>query len=128
VGKCRWNSHWRINFMSIRVIYHGMSLTILYPPPPQLCCGGIIIHFRSGINLRLFTHSLVLIPALFILFKSFYPLSHNHLSPPLLDADYWEFQNVFWPVSITLNRVEWVSDCCVTPTQQFFSYIMARTS
>jgi hypothetical protein len=23
---------------------------------------------------------------------------------------------------------EWVSDCCLTPTQQFFSYIMARTS
>ena len=26
------------------------------------------------------------------------------------------------------NRVsEWVSDCCLMPTQQFFSYIMART-
>jgi hypothetical protein len=23
---------------------------------------------------------------------------------------------------------EWVSNCCLTPTQQFFSYIMARTS
>jgi hypothetical protein len=23
---------------------------------------------------------------------------------------------------------EWVGDCCLTPTQQFFSYIMARTS
>jgi hypothetical protein len=23
---------------------------------------------------------------------------------------------------------EWVSDCCLMPTQQFFSYIMARTS
>ena len=23
---------------------------------------------------------------------------------------------------------EWVSDCCLTPTQQFFSYVMARTS
>jgi len=22
---------------------------------------------------------------------------------------------------------EWVSDCCLTPTQKFFSYIMART-
>jgi hypothetical protein len=26
------------------------------------------------------------------------------------------------------NLVEWVSDCCLMPTQQFFSYIMARTS
>jgi len=23
---------------------------------------------------------------------------------------------------------EWASDCCLTPTQQFFSYIMTRTS
>jgi hypothetical protein len=23
---------------------------------------------------------------------------------------------------------EWVSDCCLTPTQQFFSYIMTGTS
>ena len=23
---------------------------------------------------------------------------------------------------------EWVSDCCLTPIQQFFSYVMARTS
>ena len=27
-----------------------------------------------------------------------------------------------------LHYIEWVSDCCLTPTQQFFSYIMARTS
>ena len=26
------------------------------------------------------------------------------------------------------TRYEWVSDCCLTPTQQFLSYIMARTS
>jgi hypothetical protein len=25
-------------------------------------------------------------------------------------------------------ELEWVSDCCLTPTQQFFSYIMARKS
>jgi hypothetical protein len=24
--------------------------------------------------------------------------------------------------------LKWVSDCCLTPTQQFVSYIMARTS
>jgi hypothetical protein len=24
--------------------------------------------------------------------------------------------------------IEWVSDCCLTPTQQFFNYVMARTS
>jgi hypothetical protein len=23
---------------------------------------------------------------------------------------------------------EWVSDCCLTPIEQFFNYIMARTS
>jgi len=23
---------------------------------------------------------------------------------------------------------EWISDCCLTPAQQIFSYIMARTS
>ena len=26
------------------------------------------------------------------------------------------------------NFFEWVTDCCLMPTQQFFSYIMARTS
>ena len=25
-------------------------------------------------------------------------------------------------------QVVWVSDCCLTPTQQYFSYIMARAS
>ena len=25
------------------------------------------------------------------------------------------------------NRIEWVSDCCLTPIQQSFSYIMAKT-
>jgi hypothetical protein len=29
---------------------------------------------------------------------------------------------------ITFDNFEWVSDCCFTPIQQFFSYIMARTS
>jgi hypothetical protein len=27
-----------------------------------------------------------------------------------------------------LDFFEWVSDCCLTPTQQFCSYIVARTS
>jgi hypothetical protein len=27
-----------------------------------------------------------------------------------------------------VNIVEWVSDCCLTPNELFFSYIMARTS
>ena len=26
------------------------------------------------------------------------------------------------------SMIEWVSDCCLMPIQQFFSYIMARTS
>ena len=30
--------------------------------------------------------------------------------------------------NLTKNWNEWVSDCCLTPIQQFFSYIMARTS
>jgi hypothetical protein len=42
VYQCRWNSHWRINFMSITVMYHGMSLTGLY-----LCSQCI-----SPLNLR----------------------------------------------------------------------------
>jgi hypothetical protein len=29
---------------------------------------------------------------------------------------------------IILNENEWVSDCCLTPIQQFFSYIMTRTN
>jgi hypothetical protein len=34
------------------------------------------------------------------------------------------------PPSLSWNYTMkvWVSDCCFTPTQQFFSYIMARTS
>jgi len=27
-----------------------------------------------------------------------------------------------------ISDIELVSDCCLTPTRQFFSYIMARTS
>ena len=27
-----------------------------------------------------------------------------------------------------ISSLKWVSDCCLTSTQQFFSYIMARTS
>jgi len=30
--------------------------------------------------------------------------------------------------SNTENMSEWVSDCCLTPNEQFFSYIMERTS
>ena len=33
------------------------------------------------------------------------------------------FSNIVEPHSL-----EWVSDCCLTPNEQFFSYIMARTS
>jgi len=34
-----------------------------------------------------------------------------------------------WMRNIYIIRVgEWVSDCCLTPIQQFFSYSMARTS
>jgi len=32
-------------------------------------------------------------------------------------------QNAIW-----LTLIELVSDCCLTPTQQFFIYIMDRTS
>jgi serine/threonine protein kinase len=34
-------------------------------------------------------------------------------------------KNIF---SVTIELFEWVSDCCLMPTQQFFSYIMARIS
>jgi hypothetical protein len=30
--------------------------------------------------------------------------------------------------TLVVIGTEWVSDCCLTPIQQFFSYIMARTS
>ena len=30
--------------------------------------------------------------------------------------------------SLHINLSEWVSDCCLTPIQQFVSYMMARTS
>jgi hypothetical protein len=37
----------------------------------------------------------------------------------------WIFkQNFTW----LWQKSEWVSDCCLMPTQQFFSYIMTRTS
>ena len=29
---------------------------------------------------------------------------------------------------LPLPEPEWVSDCCLTPIEQFFNYIMARTS
>jgi len=29
---------------------------------------------------------------------------------------------------ILFTKIEWVGNCCWTPTKQFFSYIMARTS
>ena len=39
--------------------------------------------------------------------------------------------NIFYSYKIMIMSEwvsEWVSDCCLTPTQQFFSYIIARTS
>ena len=33
-----------------------------------------------------------------------------------------------WSGQIKYYKMERVSGCCLTPTQQFFSYIMARTS
>jgi len=33
-----------------------------------------------------------------------------------------------WLVWVIVIFSEWASDCCLTPIQQFFSYIMARTS
>jgi hypothetical protein len=37
---------------------------------------------------------------------------------------------VYWINSVAdeYRNFEWVSDYCLTPTQQFFSYIMAKTS
>jgi hypothetical protein len=32
------------------------------------------------------------------------------------------------PLTNHMRLSKWVSDCCLTPTQQFFSYIIARTS
>ena len=33
-----------------------------------------------------------------------------------------------WQTHTTINKIEWGSNCCVTPIQQFFSYIMVRAS
>jgi lantibiotic modifying enzyme len=40
----------------------------------------------------------------------------------------WLFSTLHLLVNWQRFNVESVSDCCLTPTQQFFSYIMARTS
>ena len=29
---------------------------------------------------------------------------------------------------LIVNEIKWLSDCCLTPIQQFVSYIMERTS
>jgi hypothetical protein len=41
-------------------------------------------------------------------------------------ADY--FFTAMWTYCFTLFPMEWVNDCCLMPSQQFFSYIMTRTS
>ena len=42
---------------------------------------------------------------------------------------YRRFESGFYVLGQGLEPFyrEWVSDCCLTPTQQFFSYSMART-
>ena len=40
---------------------------------------------------------------------------------------YIVFEN-FMKNEFSVWLIKWVSDCCLTPTQQFLSYIMARTS
>ena len=58
--------------------------------------------------------------------------------------DWWPLNQDWWPLSrdsvyewtvvwVTVIKCqlcvqEWVSDCCLTPTQQFFSYIIAKTN
>jgi hypothetical protein len=37
-------------------------------------------------------------------------------------------KNTWGFVVINIFLKEWVSDCCLTPTQQFLCYIMVRTS
>ena len=56
---------------------------------------------------------------------------------------YFGFERIWWKlfqrhavctkldiyvVIIPIRVSEWVSDCCLAPVQQFFSYVMARTS
>ena len=40
----------------------------------------------------------------------------------------YRVSNLSFYVTEYICFVEWVSNCCLTPTQQFFSYIMAKTS
>ena len=56
----------------------------------------------------------------------------NHSSTKLKLSMTNEKLTFSWNLDIKLTKSaayknEWVSDCCLTPTQQFFSFIMART-
>jgi hypothetical protein len=43
--------------------------------------------------------------------------------------DGWQMIHwISWSNTISFQTLQWMSDCCFTPTQEFFSYIMARTS
>jgi hypothetical protein len=44
----------------------------------------------------------------------------------MIDANYMYLRKLVSNTS-SISK-EWVSDCCLLPIQQFFSYIMARTS
>ena len=41
---------------------------------------------------------------------------------------FWHDCYLLFKLYCIINTHAWVSDCCSTPTQQFFSYTMARTS
>jgi hypothetical protein len=44
------------------------------------------------------------------------------------DVCIWSQYGPILTNSVVATIFDWVSDCCLKPTQQFFSYIMARTS
>ena len=45
-----------------------------------------------------------------------------------------DFHSIFYviliceEIHVEIDTYKWVSDCCLIPTQQIFSYIMASTS
>ena len=127
--RCLFNYMRRSVFLLMTFHLHSM----LYQECelPQTCVFGLLIlTLWGGFFLHFITRKYI-INCYFTAKKR----SNNDWWP--LNQDWWPLNRdsvyewtVVWVTVIKCQLCvqEWVSDCCLTPTQQFFSYIMTGTS